>query len=64
MAGDRISTDIRGARDFGMRSALLRTGEYETEDVSGEMVPEYIFDSNGGVASLFSQCSSTPHPHP
>ncbi len=45
MVGDRVSTDVVGARRFGLRSALVKTGEFQPGDLEGEVQPEYILDS-------------------
>jgi HAD superfamily hydrolase (TIGR01458 family) len=52
MVGDRISTDIQGAHDFGMRSILLRTGEFNEDDLNGDVKPDFVFDSIGDILSL------------
>ena len=53
MVGDRISTDIKGANDFGIRSILLRTGEFDEEDLNGDIKPDFIFDSIQEILSIF-----------
>ena len=45
MVGDRVSTDVRGAKKFGIRSVLLRTGEFREEDLDSDVKPDFIFDS-------------------
>jgi ribonucleotide monophosphatase NagD (HAD superfamily) len=44
MVGDTVSSDVQGARDFGIRSVLLRTGEFRPEDLDGSVVPDHVFD--------------------
>jgi len=45
MAGDKISTDIQGAANCGICSALMMTGEYCESSLSGEVRPDFCFDS-------------------
>jgi len=53
MVGDRICSDIKGASDFGIRSILLRTGEFDERDLDGDIRPDYVFDSITEVLTLF-----------
>jgi len=52
MVGDKVTTDIKGAKDFGIRAALLRTGEYDERDLEGVETPDFVFDSIRDVATL------------
>ncbi|MFN2290800.1 MAG: HAD-IIA family hydrolase [Anaerolineae bacterium] len=54
MVGDKTSSDIRGANDFGIRSALVRTGEYEGHESDPSARPDFILDSIMDVPSLFA----------
>lgn len=45
VVGDRIHTDILGARNSGLRSVLVRTGEFSPQDLQGEIQPDWICDS-------------------
>lgn len=45
MVGDRISTDISGARNVGLKTALVRTGEFRESDLESRTTPDYVFDS-------------------
>ena len=45
MVGDRVSTDVKGAKDFGLRTVLVRTGEYDERHLSQGSQPDYILDS-------------------
>jgi HAD superfamily hydrolase (TIGR01458 family) len=47
--GDRVPTDIIGGRQMGMRTALVRTGEFDPRELGGETQPDYLLDS---VANL------------
>src|SRR5919112_398888 len=46
MIGDRLYTEIRMAKDAGMPSAVVLTGETSEEDLAGEseVVPDYILE--------------------
>lgn len=45
MVGDRISTDIKGAKNIGIKSILLKTGEFDERDLNSDIKPDFIFDS-------------------
>lgn len=45
MVGDQISTDIKGANNVGIRSILLKTGEFDERDLNSDIKPDFIFDS-------------------
>jgi HAD superfamily hydrolase (TIGR01458 family) len=45
MVGDKISTDVAGARRAGIRSALITTGEYRQGDLEGPIRPDHVFES-------------------
>lgn len=45
MIGDRVHTDIVGARNVGLRSALVRTGEFDPRELEGEIQPDFILES-------------------
>jgi len=51
MVGDSVSSDVQGARDFGIRSVLLRTGEFKEKHLSAGIQPDFIFDSITDVLS-------------
>jgi ribonucleotide monophosphatase NagD (HAD superfamily) len=53
VVGDRISTDVRGAIDCGMRSILVKTGEYKASDLDGDIKPDYLIDSIQDLMRLF-----------
>lgn len=53
MVGDRVETDIRGAHDFGMRSVLVRTGEFDPIHLDGIVAPDIVIDSIQELISLF-----------
>jgi ribonucleotide monophosphatase NagD (HAD superfamily) len=45
MGGDIISTDILGARNAGVRSTLIGTGELGGDGSTIDVQPDYSFDS-------------------
>jgi NagD protein len=53
MVGDRISTDILGARNAGLKTALVKAGEFRESDLESPITPDYIFDSVREVGELF-----------
>lgn len=44
VVGDRVSTDILGAKNAGLRSALVRTGEFRETDLHGQTQPDLAID--------------------
>lgn len=54
MVGDKVSTDILGAKQAGLKAALVKTGEFRERDLKPPAaVPDYIFGSVGDVETLF-----------
>jgi HAD superfamily hydrolase (TIGR01458 family) len=53
MVGDRVSSDIRGAKNAGIKSVLVKTGEFKESDLAGDVQPDYIVDSIGDIQKLF-----------
>ena len=55
MVGDKTSTDILGAKNAGLRSALIRTGEFIQDGSTDDLQPDYSFASIAELGSfLFS----------
>jgi HAD superfamily hydrolase (TIGR01458 family) len=54
MIGDRVQTDIRGAKDFGIRAALVKTGEYKPRDLD-DAKPDFILDSMEGLLEMIDK---------
>lgn len=52
MVGDQISTDIKGAKAFGIRSILIKTGEYDEKELDGRVVPDYLINSISEVLDI------------
>jgi HAD superfamily hydrolase (TIGR01458 family) len=55
VVGDRVSTDILGAQQAGLRSALIRTGEFDPRHLDSGPQPDYSFDSIGELISLWRE---------
>ncbi len=54
MVGDKVLNDVKGARDFGVKSILLRTGEFKEQDLQGDIQPDYVFDSIQDILQLWT----------
>ncbi len=52
MVGDRVSTDVMGANEFGIRSLLLKTGEFKEQDLDWNIKPDFIFDTISDVLTI------------
>jgi len=52
VVGDRLSSDIRGANDFGVRSVLVKTGEYALGQTQGDARPDWVLDSVADLPAL------------
>jgi HAD superfamily hydrolase (TIGR01458 family) len=53
MIGDRVATDILGARRAGIKSVLVKTGEFKESDLTGDVQPDFIVDSINEIDVLF-----------
>ena len=53
MVGDRMATDILGAQRAGIKSILVKTGEFKESDLEGIEPPDIIFDSIREIEVLF-----------
>ena len=54
MVGDKMATDIIGANNAGLKSALIKTGEYKESDIDCGVKPHFIFDSIQDLNQLFN----------
>ena len=52
VVGDRVSTDVKGAKEYGLRSVLLRTGEFKDDDLAEGVEPDFVIDSISDVLRL------------
>ena len=53
MVGDRVSTDIIGARRAGIASVLVKTGEFKESDLIGDVQPDYTVNAINEIESFF-----------
>ena len=53
MVGDRVATDIVGARRAGIKSILVKTGEFKECDLEGTEQPDLIVNSIREIKELF-----------
>ena len=53
MVGDRVSTDIIGAQRAGIKSVLVKTGEFKECDLDGDVQPDYILDAVRQIEDFF-----------
>jgi HAD superfamily hydrolase (TIGR01458 family) len=53
MVGDKVSTDIVGAKAFGISSVLLRTGEFDEKELRDGIEPDVMLESVTEVLALF-----------
>ena len=53
MIGDRVATDILGARRAGIKSVLVKTGEFKESDLTGDIRPDFIVDSINEIDVFF-----------
>jgi HAD superfamily hydrolase (TIGR01458 family) len=54
MVGDTLSTDIKGARNVGIKSILLKTGEFfNKKPIDTTIQPDFIFDCIQDILQIF-----------
>ena len=53
MVGDKITTDVVGAKKAGIKSALVKKGEFMESDLDCDIKPDYVFDSIKDIERLF-----------
>ena len=53
MVGDRVSTDIAGARRAGIPSVLVKSGEFKESDLSGDVQPDYMVNAINEIETFF-----------
>ena len=52
MVGDRVSTDVKGAKGYGVRSALLMNGEFDERELDGSIKPDFLLESVSDVLEV------------
>ena len=57
MVGDRPSTDVVGAQAAGIRSVLMRAGEYDKREMNGIPPPDFVVDSIQEVVDIIDALS-------
>ncbi len=55
MVGDRITSDILGAKTAGIKSVLVKSGEFRESDLTGEVQPDYVVESIKELSEFFRQ---------
>jgi HAD superfamily hydrolase (TIGR01458 family) len=45
MVGDRVASDIAGAKAAGIKSVLVKTGEFKQSDLAGDIKPDHVVNS-------------------
>jgi len=45
MVANKSSTDIPGGTNVGLKTALVKTGEFQEGDLESPVAPDYVFDS-------------------
>jgi HAD superfamily hydrolase (TIGR01458 family) len=53
LVGDRMATDIIGARAAGIKSVLVKTGEFKESDLHGDVQPDYVLDTVKEIEKFF-----------
>jgi len=53
MVGDRVATDIIGAKSAGIASVLVKTGEFRQSDLTGDVQPDFIVESVTEIKRYF-----------
>jgi HAD superfamily hydrolase (TIGR01458 family) len=54
MVGDRIGSDVMGAKNAGINSVLIKQGEFKESDLNGEIQPEFLVQSITEIGKLFA----------
>ncbi|MEJ2209267.1 MAG: HAD hydrolase-like protein, partial [Anaerolineae bacterium] len=55
MVGDKVSSDIAGANAAGIRSVLLRTGEFDERELAGPVRPDHVLDAFRDLPALLDE---------
>lgn len=57
VVGDRVSSDVQGARNAGLRSCLVKSGEFRPADLEGEVQPDCVLED---IRELLTYIQSQP----
>ncbi len=61
MIGDRLVSDVKGAMGYGIRSVLVKTGEFKEKDLKCQaIVPDFVLNSVKDVPALFDGENPAP----
>jgi phospholysine phosphohistidine inorganic pyrophosphate phosphatase len=55
MIGDGIETDVEGAKNSGLKAALVRTGKFRDTDLDGSVKPDLVLDSIADLPSWWDK---------
>ena len=55
MIGDGIETDVEGAKNSGLKAALVRTGKFRETDLDGSVKPDLVLDSIADLPSWWDK---------
>ncbi|MDD2389500.1 MAG: HAD-IIA family hydrolase [Desulfobacterales bacterium] len=53
MVGDKVSSDIIGAHNAGLKSVLVKTGEFRQSDLVSDIQPDFVYDRVAQIRELF-----------
>jgi phospholysine phosphohistidine inorganic pyrophosphate phosphatase len=54
MVGDRVQSDIKEAQALGIRSVLVKTGEFRVGDLEAGIEPDFVLDSIRELVGLLN----------
>ncbi len=54
MIGDDILSDIQGAQDAGLKTALVRTGKFQLSDLDKGIIPDLILEDITELTKIFA----------
>ncbi len=63
VVGDQVTTDILGARNAGLRSALIKTGEFLASDLDRDFQPDWILEDIRSLPNLFTSYKAGQNRH-
>lgn len=52
MVGDKVTTDVMGAQNMGIKTILVKTGEFVEEDLDLGITPDFVCDSVKDILSI------------